>query len=108
MKPMHKRVRDLETQAARRATALPPRPLLQAPVDVVSLLAEQAEAVRQVADADPLDRARTLSVIAGLALRAMEAAHGAARVEALERALKAREAQEREAERAKRQPPRHR
>ena len=42
---------------------------LQAPADVVGLLAEQAEAVRQDPHADPLDRARTLALLGGLALR---------------------------------------
>ena len=101
---LRRRITQLETRAAAEAAfpAVPPLPLRD-PADVVGLLAEQAEAVRQDPHADPLDRARTLAVIGGLALRAMDAAAGRARLEALERALKARADQQRAAEKAKRQ-----
>ena len=101
---LRRRVVSLEARAAHEAglPAVPPRPL-QDPADVVGLLAEQAEAVRQAPHADPPDRARTLAVIGGMALRAMDAAAGRARLDALERALKARADQQRAAERAKRQ-----
>ncbi len=100
---LRRRVTHLEVRAAQEAAfpMVPARPL-QNPADVVGLLAEQAEAVRQDPHADPLDRARTLAVIGGLALRAMDAAAGQARLEALERALKARADQQRAAEKAKR------
>ena len=101
---LRRRVASLEVRAAAEAAfpMVAPRPL-QDPADVVGLLAEQAEAVRQAPHADPLDRARTLAVIGGLALRAMDAAAGRARLEALERALKARADQQRAAEKLKRQ-----
>ena len=101
---LRRRIVSLEARAAQEAAfpAVPPRPL-RAPADVVGLLAEQADAVRNDPHADPLDRARTLAVIGGMALRAMDAAEGRARVEALERALKARADQQRAAEKAKRQ-----
>ena len=101
---LRRRVVSLEVRAAREAAfpRVAPRPL-QDPADVVGLLAEQAEAVRNDPFADPLDRARTLALIGGLALRAMDAADGRARLEAMERALKARADQQRAAERAKRQ-----
>ena len=100
---LNRRVASLEARAAAADAydAPPPRPLA-CPADVVDLLAEQAEAVRNDPYADPLDRARTLTLLSGLALRAMDAAGGAARVEALERALKVRADQQREAERRKR------
>jgi hypothetical protein len=88
---LKRRVRQLEHRAAAEAAFAPPPPLpLRDPADVVDLLAEQAEAVRRDPHADPLDRARTLGFVAALALRAMEAAEGRARLEALERALKLR------------------
>ncbi len=101
---LRRRVTHLEARAAAEAAfpTVPARPL-QNPADVVGLLAEQAEAVRRDPHADPLDRARTLAVIGGMALRAMDAAEGRARMEALERALKARADQQRAAEKAKRQ-----
>ena len=101
---LRRRIVSLEVRAAQVATFRPvPSLPLRDPADVVGLLAEQAEAVRQDPHADPLDRARTLAVIGGLALRAMDAAAGRARVEALERALKARADQQRAAEKAKKQ-----
>ncbi len=98
------RVTRLEARAAAEAAfpAVPPLPL-KVPGDVVGLLAEQADAVRRDPHADPLDRARTLALLGGMALRAMDAADGRARLEALERALKARAEQQRAADKAKRQ-----
>ena len=99
-----RRIAQLERRSAAEASFPPVAPLpLRDPADVVDLLAEQAEAVRQDPHAGPLDRARTLAVVAGLALRAMDAATGRARVEALERALKARADQQRAADRLKKQ-----
>jgi len=72
------------------------------PADVLALLGEQAEAVRRDPAADPLDRARTVAVLAGLALRAMDAADGRERLAALEQALGLRAAERAEqARRAK-------
>jgi hypothetical protein len=88
---LKRRVRQLEHRAAAEDDFTPPAPLsLRSPADVVDLLAEQAEAVRRDPHADPLDRARTLGFVGALALRAMDAAEGRARLDALERALKLR------------------
>ncbi len=101
---LRRRVVSLEVRAAQTAAFPTVPPLaLRGPADVVGLLAEQADAVRNDPFADPLDRARTLAVIGGMALRAMDAAEGRARLEALERALKARADQQRAAEKAKKQ-----
>jgi hypothetical protein len=92
---LRRRITLLEVRAPQAALSrLPPRPL-DRPQDVVELLAEQAEAVRQDVFADPLDRARTLALVAGLALRAMEAAGTRARLEAVERVLKLRRQEQR-------------
>jgi hypothetical protein len=53
-------------------------------------------AVRADAGGDPNERARTVGFLAGLALRAMEGRDLAARLEAVERVLKLRKAQERQ------------
>ena len=88
---LKQRVASLEARAsAEDAYPTPPPRPLGCPADVVELLAEQAEAVRRDPHADPLDRARTLGFVGALALRAMDAAEGRARLEALERALKLR------------------
>src|SRR5688500_5204112 len=101
---LKRRINLLEVRALVAAPpSLPPRPPLRQPKDVVELLAEQVEAVRQDPTAEPLDRARTLALVGALALRAMEAADGRARVESLERALKARAEQQRAAEKQKRE-----
>jgi hypothetical protein len=100
---LKRRVKELELRAAAEANApaLPPLPLRN-PADVVELLSEQANVVRCDVHADPLDRAKTLAVMGGLALRAMEAAGARARLEALERAMKVRAQQAREQAKRKR------
>lgn len=103
MNQLRRRVDMLVLRIGSQRSPLPPRPPLRTPEDVVVLLGEQVETVRQAPDVDPLERARTLSVIGALALRAMDAAQGAARVEALERALKLRAEQQRQQEKQKRQ-----
>jgi hypothetical protein len=65
---------------------------LDQPADVLALLGDAAALAAADAAADPLDRARTLGYLAGVALRAMEARDLAARVEALEAVLKQRRA----------------
>jgi hypothetical protein len=85
-----------------RAVPVPPRVALDSPADVLAVLAEQANAVRADAEADPLEKARTLGLLAGLALRAMEARDLDARLEAVERVLKLRQADERALEKARR------
>jgi len=58
--------------------------------DVLALLAEQIQAVRDEQDAGTLEKARTIGYLAGICLRAIEAGDLAARLEALEAVLKAR------------------
>lgn len=100
------RVGRLEQRATElvrvRAIPVPPPVPLDVPADVLALLAEQANAVRQDQAIDPLERARTLGLLAGLALRAIEARDLDARLEAVERVLKLRQRDEREANRNKR------
>ena len=77
--------------------ALPPVRLVRpgpvafdGPADVLAVLGEQINAVRADAYSDPGEKARTLGMLASVALRAMEAKDLAARLEAVERVLKLR------------------
>ena len=58
--------------------------------DVLALVEEAANEARADRAADPLDRARTLGYLAGIALKTLEQRDLTARVEALERVLKQR------------------
>jgi hypothetical protein len=69
---------------------VPPEVRLQTARDVLALLAEQVNAVQAAPDADPLEKARVVGFLAGVALRAIEAGDQQARLEALERTLKMR------------------
>ncbi len=90
-----RRVQTLEDRSlALRPPAAAPVPLDQ-PADVLAVLAEQVNAVRADPGVDLTERARTLAFLAGLALRAMDARDGEARLEAVERVLKLRKDQER-------------
>ena len=69
---------------------LPPVRLKTA-ADVLAVLAEQIDAVRNDARAGPLAKARLVGYLAGLGLKAVEARDLEARVEMLEAVLKQRE-----------------
>jgi hypothetical protein len=71
-------------------TQLPPEFRLKAARDVLELVAEQVNAVRAEAEAGTLEKARCLGYLATIALRAVEVAELADRVDAMERALKDR------------------
>jgi len=58
--------------------------------DVLALLGEQVEAVRDDEQAGTMERARTIGYLAGIVLKAVEAADTTTRLEALERAMKLR------------------
>ncbi len=58
--------------------------------DVLALLAEQVQAVRDEPEAGTLEKARCIGYLAGIALKAIEAGDLAARLEAVEATLKAR------------------
>jgi hypothetical protein len=63
---------------------------LQTARDVLLLLEEQVAAVREETTAGTLEKSRTIGYLAGIALRAVEIADIAGRLEALERTLRAR------------------
>ena len=58
--------------------------------DVLGLLNEQLDTVRQDASLGSVERAKAVGYLAGIALRAIDAGDVAARVEALESILKSR------------------
>jgi hypothetical protein len=71
-------------------TQLPSEFRLRAARDVLELVAEQVGAVRNETEAGTIEKARCLGYLATIALRAVEVAELADRVDSLERALKAR------------------
>ncbi|HVK12937.1 MAG TPA: hypothetical protein VM597_29560 [Gemmataceae bacterium] len=80
---------------ARTTPCTAPVPLpfrLQTAQDVIDLLQEQFTLVRAEETAGALEKARAVGFLAGVALRAIEAGNLAARLEALEMALKSRKA----------------
>jgi hypothetical protein len=84
-----KRAGDCQTPSQ----TLIPMPLrLKTAHDVLALLAEQVQAVREESEAGTLEKARTIGYLAGVALKAIEAGDVAARLEAVEAVLKARRA----------------
>lgn len=58
--------------------------------DVLQILEEQVQAVRDDKEVGTLERARTIGYLAGVCLKAIEAGDLATRVEALEAVLKGR------------------
>ena len=74
----------------------PGQPLIPLPLrlktarDVLALIEEQVNAVRDEPEAGTLEKARAVGYLAGIALKAVEVADLSARVEAIERVLKKR------------------
>ena len=83
-----RRAGDLCTTPGTTPVPLPFR--LKTAADVLALLEEQVNAVRDDPDAGPLEKARTVGFLAGVALRAIEAGNLAGRIEMLELVLKQR------------------
>ncbi len=73
-------------------TQLPGSFRLKTAQDVVALLEEQINNVREEPEAGTLEKARAVGYLAGIALKAVETADLAGRVEAVERVLKRRKA----------------
>src|SRR5687767_10027947 len=84
-----KRVGDCQTPSQ---TLIPAPFRLKTAHDVLALLAEQVQAVRDEQHAGTLEKARTIGYLAGIALKAIEAGDVAARLEAVEAVLKGRRA----------------
>ena len=73
-------------------TLLPPSFRLKTAQDVLELLQEQINNVRQEPDARTLEKARAVGHLAGIALKAVEVANLSARLEAVEQVLRRRKA----------------
>jgi hypothetical protein len=71
-------------------TLVPVEFRLKTAIDVLGLLEAQVEAVLLDRDVGTLERARCVGYLAGVSLKAIEAGEMAARVEAVEAALKLR------------------
>lgn len=69
------------------AQAKPPPRRLQSVQDIIDLLQEQVEAVRAAPGAGPIEKARAIAYLAGVARKAIESGVVAARVEMLEAVL---------------------
>ena len=105
--PEQRRNYDADYKRLRRAGSptlsnplVPPAERIATARDVLDLLSEQMHLVRSAENADPMDRARTVGFLCGICLKAIESGDQAARIEALERALKLRVTEQREQERA--------
>jgi hypothetical protein len=83
---------DRIAKTRRSTPALAPRQL-QTAQDVIDLLQEQVEAIRQDVCAGPLEKARTIAHLAGVARKAIEAGILSARMEMLRTVLKQRKEQ---------------
>ena len=86
----YKRLRRIGSSQTPGQTLVPLSFRLQTARDVVSLIEEQVNAVREEEEARTLEKARTVGYLAGVALKAVEVADLSARVEAIERVLKGR------------------
>ncbi len=82
-----KRAGDCQTPGQ---TLLPTDFRLQTAADVLALVEEQIAEVRNDTEAGKLEKARCVGYLAGVALKAIEAGNVAARLEAVEFALKRR------------------
>lgn len=71
-------------------TLLPGEFRLRTARDVLALLEQQVEAVRNDAEAGTLEKARTIGYLAGISLRAIEAGDLTSRLESVEYVLKQR------------------
>jgi hypothetical protein len=71
-------------------TSPPPPRRLQTVQDVINLLEEQVQVVRAAPWAGPLDKARAIAYLAGVARKTIEAGVLAARIEMLETVLNQR------------------
>ena len=90
------RLRRVESivKDADSARALPPAKRLQTVQDLIDLLEEQVQAVRAAPWTGPIDKARAISYLAGVARKTIEAGIVAARIEMLETVLQQRKDQD--------------
>ena len=95
---IRQRLRRIEAFLNHGEPSVPTRPpprRLQTVQDVIDLLEEQVDAVRAAPWASPLDKARAIASLAGVARKALEAGVLEARIEMLETVLGERKEQSR-------------
>ena len=90
-----RRIESFLNQCDAPQASKPPPRRLQTVQDVLELLHEQVEAVRAAPWTGPLDKARVIAYLAGVARKTIENGVLAARVEALEAVLGQRKEQRR-------------
>ena len=86
----YKRMRRAGSSQTPGQTLIPLPFRLKTAQDVLALLEEQVNAVREESDAGTLEKARAIGYLAGIALKAVEVADLSGRVEALEQVLRRR------------------
>ena len=86
----YRRMRRVGSGTTPSQTPIPLPFRLKTAQDVLRLLEEQINAVREAEEVGPLERARVIGYLAGVTLKAIEAGDLAGRIEALEGVLKAR------------------
>ena len=88
----YKRMRRAGSSQTPSQTLVPLPFRLKTAQDVLALIEEQVNVVRDEPEAGTLEKARTIGYLAGIALKAVEVADLSSRVEALEQVLKRRKA----------------
>ena len=88
----YKRMRRAGSSQTPGQTLVPLPFRLKTAQDVLALIEEQVNAVREEPEAGTLEKARTVGYLAGIALKAVEVADLSGRVEALEQVLRRRKA----------------
>ena len=87
----YRRIRRAGDNSTTPCTAILPAEFrLKTATDVLELIGEQIDDVRQDKEAKKLEKARCIGYLAGIALKAIEAGNVAGRIEALEAVLKQR------------------
>ncbi len=88
----YKRMQRAGSSQTPGQTLIPMSFWLNTPQDVLALIEEKVNAVREEPEAGTLEKARAVGYLAGIALKAVEVADLSGRVEALEQVLRKRKA----------------
>ena len=88
----YKRMQRAGSSQTPGQTLIPMSFRLKTAQDVLALIEEQVNAVREEPEAGTLEKARAIGYLAGIALKAVEVADLSGRVEALEQVLTRRKA----------------
>lgn len=86
----YKRLKRAGESITPSQTLLPMSFRMKTAQDILDLLGEQVQAVREDAEAGTLEKARCIGYLCGVALKAVETSNLASRLEAMEQVLKGR------------------